>query len=89
MTHSLLLVSISSTLFARVFRTKALFSCYVLAKKDFCTKNARKKTLMKLTAEHLRLRNMSKAKKGFKTLFLTKKAGFYDYYFCMIEKFDL
>jgi len=36
-------VSISSTFYMRVFCTKVLFSCYVLAKKDFRTKNGRVK----------------------------------------------
>jgi len=43
------LPSISSTFYARVFRTKVLFSSDILAKKDLSYKKQVRKTLMKLT----------------------------------------
>ncbi len=42
--------SISSTFYARIFRTKVLFSSYVLAKKAHSYEKCERKMLMKLTA---------------------------------------
>ncbi len=42
-------VSISSMFFGHVFRTRVIFSSYILAKRHFCTKKHAQKKLMKFT----------------------------------------